>query len=67
MKNEHRAAVGLFLSVLWISSSLNAQSLNLSGYARNYTGVLSEGDYAYSILQNTLSLNYELSRGNVPF
>ena len=67
MKNKHRAAIGLFLSVLWISSSLNAQSLNLSGYVRNGTGVLTQGDHAYSMLQNTLSLNLEHSRGNVAF
>jgi len=67
MNLRRGAAIGLFLSVLWISSGLNAQTLNLSGYVRNYTGVLSEGDHAYSILQNTLSLDFEHSRGNAAF
>lgn len=57
----------LLLSLILMASGPNAQTLNLSGYVRNYTGVLTEGDHAYSILQNTLSLNFEHSRGNVAF
>ena len=61
------ATIGLFLTLLLTASSADAQSLNLSGYVRNYTGVLSEGDHGYSMLQNTLSLSLEHSRGNVAF
>jgi hypothetical protein len=61
------AAIGLFVSLILTASGPNAQTLNLSGYVRNHTGVLLEGEHAYSILQNTLSLNLEHSRGNVAF
>ncbi|MCK5328785.1 MAG: hypothetical protein KAR36_09285 [Candidatus Latescibacteria bacterium] len=61
------ATIGLFLSLLLMTSGPNAQTLNLSGYVRNVTGVLMEGDHAYSVLQNTLSLNLEHSRGNAAF
>jgi hypothetical protein len=55
----------LFLSLL-ANPFLQAQNVDISGYARNYTGVLfNNGDF--SILQNTLNLNFEKRGGKVAF
>lgn len=53
----NKATYLIVLSLL-ISPLLKAQSVDLSGYVRNYTGILFDsGDF--SILQNTLNLNFE--------
>jgi len=44
-----------------------AYSINITGYVRNYTGVLLNGDNEYSIVQNTLNLNIEGSNDKVAF
>jgi hypothetical protein len=44
-----------------------SQSLNWSGYARNYTGVLLRGNNEYAIIQNTFDLNIEHSKNKVAF
>lgn len=67
MKYKSHTTIWLFLSVILISISLNAQSLNLTGYARNYTGVLLKSNNEYSIIQNTFNLNFEYSKDKVAF
>lgn len=49
------------LIIIGFVSILNAQ-INVGGYARNYTGVLTGGDQKYAIIQNTLDLTF--SGGN---
>ena len=44
-----------------------AQSTTFTGYVRNYTAILLEGDQKYAILQDTLDLKIEHSRGKVDF
>jgi hypothetical protein len=46
---------------------IEAQSVYLSGYARNYTGLLLNESNDFSILQNTLDLRFEHSKDNVFF
>jgi len=67
MKYKSHTTIWLFLSIILIPTSLNAQSLNLTGYARNYTGILLKGDNEYSIIQNTFNLNFEHSKDKVAF
>ncbi len=51
---------GLILSSL--VNPLWAQGLEISGYVRNYTGILLKDNYDYAIIQNTLNLNLEHSK-----
>jgi len=67
MKCKNRAITWLFLSMTLITANLSAQSLEMTGYARNYTGVLLNGDNEYSIVQNTFDLKFEHSKGKVAF
>ncbi|MBT4033781.1 MAG: hypothetical protein HOB84_00155 [Candidatus Marinimicrobia bacterium] len=57
----------LLLLLLFVTASLPAQGVQLSGYARSYTGILLNDANGFSILQNTFNLNIEDSRGNVAF
>ena len=60
--------LGIFIIVLeLIVVPLGAQSLSITGYVRNYTGVLLHGENEYSIIQNTLNLNLEQNRDRVAF
>lgn len=44
-----------------------AQGLDISGFARNYTGVLTKKPNDFSIVQNTLNLNFEHRTDKVGF
>ena len=60
--------IGITLSlILLMTLSLAAQGISMSGYVRNYTGVLLGGDNEFSILQNTFNLNMEHSMDDVAF
>ncbi len=48
-------------------AGLQAQDLSMTGYVRNYTGVLLKGDNDFSIIQNTFNLNVEQSKDKVAF
>ena len=67
MKYKSHTTTWLFLLIILISTGLSAQSLNLTGYARNYTGVLLKGNNKYSIIQNTFNLNFKHSKDKVAF
>ncbi len=56
-----------FMVILLTVAGLQAQELSLTGYARNYTGVLLQGDHEFSIIQNTFNLNVEQSKDKVAF
>jgi len=66
MRNMYKFSI-LLITLLVSVSMVYGQSLNISGYARNYTGVLLTGDYNYAIIQNTFNLNFEDSRNSVAF
>ncbi|MBN2090606.1 hypothetical protein JW964_13425 [candidate division KSB1 bacterium] len=63
-----------FLKIAWsvlvlfiFVNSAKAQSLNLTGYVRNYVGMLSSNTNEFAIIQNTLNLNIEHSQNKVAF
>ncbi len=56
-----------FIAVLMLVAGLQAQGISLTGYARNYTGILLQGDNEFSIIQNTFDLNVEQSKDKVAF
>ena len=56
-----------FMAILLLATGLFAQGISLTGYARNYTGVLLQGDHEFSIIQNTFNLNVEQSKDKVAF
>jgi len=58
---------GIAFALFIFINGANAQSLNWSGYARNYTGMLLKGNNEYAIIQNTFNLNIEQSKDNVFF
>ncbi|MEA1898826.1 MAG: DUF1302 family protein [Bacteroidota bacterium] len=63
-----RVKIKFVILVLFLASSqlLNAQNLDISGFARTYEGVLfNTGDFA--IVQQTLNLNFEGSGDKVAF
>ena len=55
------------VALLIFIPGLQAQPIGLTGYVRNYTGVLLNGDNEYSIIQNTLNLNVEQSKDKIAF
>ncbi|NQU63545.1 MAG: hypothetical protein HQ517_04585, partial [SAR324 cluster bacterium] len=62
----------VFISVLLLlflsgASQATAQSTTFTGYVRNYTGILLEGDHDYAIIQDAFDLKIEHSRGKVAF
>lgn len=48
-------------------SNVMGQEPDISGYVRNYTGMLTTGSNDFSIIQNTLNLDITGSKGNVAF
>lgn len=48
-------------------TNAQAQGVDISGFARNYTGVLIENPNDFSIVQNTLNLNFEHRTDKVGF
>lgn len=58
---------GIVFALFIFISGANAQSLNWSGYVRNYTGMLLTGNNEYAIIQNTFNLNIEQNKDNVYF
>jgi len=61
-----KKTIYLLMLSLFTAPFLSAQNVDISGYARNYTGVLFDsGDF--SILQNTLNLNFEKRGSKVAF
>jgi len=67
MRQTFLKPVRLCLMLTFFVSGVQAQSLGLTGYTRNYTGVLLQGNNDYSIIQNTFNLNVEQSKDKVAF
>ncbi len=55
------------LLVISLSGVAFAESLELSGFLRNYTGVLLNQDGKFAIIQNTFNLNIEQNRDKIAF
>ncbi len=69
MRKFRQSLATASLLILLLAGAVRAQSqsVSLTGYVRNYTGVLLHGDHEYSIIQNTFNLNVEQSKGKVAF
>ena len=67
MKKAVFVLVATWMIFLTGISETMAQSTRFSGYIRNYTGILLEDEHDYSIIQDTLDLRIEHSRGKVAF
>ncbi|HCL00588.1 MAG TPA: hypothetical protein DHW42_10865 [Candidatus Marinimicrobia bacterium] len=61
------SAFTLLLAILFTAGNLHGESVFISGYARNYTGMLLNDTREYSIVQNTFDLKFEHSRNSVAF
>jgi len=69
MKDKKRV-IWVFLiifAIILTGGRMLAYSINITGYVRNYTGVLLQQNNKYSIVQNTISLNIEGSSDKVAF
>jgi len=66
---RYRAFIFLCVLMLTLASPIlaNDNSLELTGYVRNYTGVLSDREQDYSIVQNTFSINFSQTKDKVYF
>ena len=52
-KMRQKVKYSLILLMLFTVAVKAQENLDISGYARNYTGVLTGGDNDFSIIQNT--------------
>jgi len=58
----------LFLSlIVGIGYAQEDEDIDISGFVRNYTGVLTGGDNEFSIIQNTINLTFEKKQEKVSF
>ena len=67
MKSRIFGTAGIILLLLFFNTGIKGESLNLTGYVRNYTGMLLDGGNDFSILQNTFNLNLDHSKGKIAF
>ncbi|MGC9375727.1 MAG: DUF1302 family protein [Bacteroidales bacterium] len=67
MKTVNKYIVFLVLSIFIQLNKVDAQEPDISGYVRNYTGMLTTGSNDFSIVQNTLNLDITGSKGNIAF
>ena len=67
MRKLHFKITWVILALFIFINGANGQSLNWSGYVRNYTGLLLNGNNEYAIIQNTFNLNIEQSKDRVGF
>ncbi|MDD2196493.1 MAG: hypothetical protein PHE03_09020 [Bacteroidales bacterium] len=62
-----RIVVTTLLAFVLLNQAKAQENLEITGYARNYTGVLTGGDNEFSIVQNTLNLKFEKSSNRIAF
>lgn len=65
MKTKHIYITFLIVIISFISKAQDAPVI--SGYVRNYTGMLTSENNEFSIVQNTLNINIEKKFGRVAF
>ncbi len=66
-KMRQKVKYSLILLMLFTVAVKAQENLDISGYARNYTGVLTGGDNDFSIIQNTFNLTFEKKQEKVGF
>lgn len=62
-----KIAITTLLAFVLLNQAKAQEKLEITGYARNYTGVLTGGDNEFSIVQNTLDLKFEKSSDRIAF
>ncbi len=67
MRNRTFITVGILVFLLTPLVGLNAGSLNLTGYVRNYSGILLSAGNDFAIIQNTFNLNLDHSKEKIAF
>ncbi len=67
MKSRYFWTAGVILFLLFFNTGIKGKSITLTGYVRNYTGMLLDGGNDFSILQNTFNLNIEHSKDKIAF
>jgi hypothetical protein len=67
MKKLTYRILSIVFALFVLINGANGQSLNWSGYARNYTGMLLTENKKYAIIQNSFNLNIEQSKDKVAF
>jgi len=67
MRNRTFITAGILVFLLTPLVGLNAGSLNLTGYVRNYSGILLSAENNFAIIQNTFNLNLDHSKEKVAF
>jgi len=67
MRNRTFIIAGILVFLLAPFFGLNADSLNLTGYVRNYSGMLFTEGNDFAIIRNTFNLNLDHSKEKVAF
>ena len=62
-----RIAITTLLTLVLMNHVKAQENVEITGYARNYTGVLTGGDNKFSIVQNTFNLKFEKSSDRIAF
>ncbi|MDZ4059223.1 MAG: hypothetical protein U1D64_04180, partial [Bacteroidales bacterium] len=57
----------LFLLIAGVGYAQEGEGIKISGFVRNYTGVQTSSDNSFSIIQNTLNLNFEQKKEKIGF
>jgi hypothetical protein len=67
MKHKIIAAAVILISCAAAGYAQSSNSVDITGFARNYTGILTGGDNGYSIIQNTFNISFEKRDQRVGF
>jgi hypothetical protein len=67
MKHKLIAAAVISISCAAGGYAQSSNSVDITGFARNYTGILTGGDNGYSIIQNTFNISFEKRDQRVGF
>lgn len=67
MKHKLIAAAVILISCAATGYAQSGSSIDITGFARNYTGILTGGDNGYSIIQNTFNISFEKRDQRVGF
>lgn len=62
-----RIAITTLLALVLINQVKAQEKVEITGYARNYTGLLTGGNNEFSIVQNTFNLKFEKSSDRIAF
>lgn len=67
MKNKYKKQLILLVCTVLSITAFSQEAVEIHGYVRNYTGVLTGQSSDYSIVQNTMDLSFEKRTPNMAF